>query len=109
VEKTYPLGYTLSCDFFLSPNTQMALSALHRLQGLAPSHFDFFNRQRSQALQTRFRMLSWASIELDLCEDMIGWEESASRLKDGMVVPDNCELVSAQYPSTCRVTRIAES
>jgi hypothetical protein len=51
----------------------MALSALHRLQGLAPSHynalastilskyeaeltFDFFSRQRSQALHTRLRM-----------------------------------------------------
>jgi hypothetical protein len=32
---------------------------------------DFFKRQRSQALHTRFRMLSWASIELDRCEDMI--------------------------------------
>jgi hypothetical protein len=65
----------------------MALSALHRLQGLAPSHydsqikdfesqskvlhtFDFFNRQRSQALHTRFLMLSCASIELDLCDDI---------------------------------------
>ena len=27
--------------------------------------FDFFNRQRSQALHTRFLMLSWASIESD--------------------------------------------
>ena len=50
----YPLGYTLSCDFLRSPNTQIALSALHRLQGVAPSHFDFFKRQRSQALHTRF-------------------------------------------------------
>jgi hypothetical protein len=32
--------------------------------------FDFFNRQRSQALQTRFLMLSCSSIELDLCEDI---------------------------------------
>lgn len=64
----------------------MALSALHLLQGLAPSHydsqtkilevkarsrtFDFFNRQRSQALHTRFLMLSCASIELDLCDDI---------------------------------------
>lgn len=36
--EAYPLGYTLSWDFFRSPNTQMALSALHRLHGLAPSH-----------------------------------------------------------------------
>jgi hypothetical protein len=36
---TYPLGYTLSCDFFRSPKTQIALSALHLLQGLAPSHY----------------------------------------------------------------------
>ena len=35
---TYPLGYTLSCDFLRSPKTQIALSALQRLQGLAPSH-----------------------------------------------------------------------
>lgn len=32
--------------------------------------FDFFSRQRSQALQTLFLMLSWASIEFDLWEDM---------------------------------------
>lgn len=65
----------------------MALSALQRLQGLAPSHchsqnrnnqveamdphtLDFFSRQRSQALHTRFLMLSCASIELDLCDDI---------------------------------------
>jgi hypothetical protein len=54
----YPFGYTLSCDFFLSPNTQMALSALHRLHGFEPSHLDFFNRQRSHALHTRLRAFS---------------------------------------------------
>jgi hypothetical protein len=32
--------------------------------------FDFFNRQRSQALHTRFRMLSCSSIELDRCDDI---------------------------------------
>jgi len=55
---TYPFGYTLSCAFFLSPNTQIALSALHLLHGLEPSHLLFFNRHRSHALQTRFRVLS---------------------------------------------------
>lgn len=34
----------------------MALSALHRLHGLEPLHLDFFSRQRSQALHTRFLM-----------------------------------------------------
>lgn len=32
----------------------MALSVLQRVQGFEPSHLLFFNRQRSQALQTRF-------------------------------------------------------
>src|SRR5271154_3017226 len=36
---THPFGYTLSCDFLRSPKTQMALSALHLLQGLDPSHW----------------------------------------------------------------------
>lgn len=56
----------------------MALSALHLLQGLAPSHFDFFNLQRSQALQTRFLILSWVSIESVLWGDMVGWCERGS-------------------------------
>ena len=33
------LQVAIVADFFLSPKTQMALSALHRLQGLAPSHY----------------------------------------------------------------------
>lgn len=40
------------------PKTQMALSAVQREQGLAPSHLLFFRRHRSQALHTRFRMAS---------------------------------------------------
>lgn len=81
--RAHPLGYTLSCDFFLSPKTQMALSARHLLHGLAPSHWagqrlgseksmddeartlDFFSRHRSQALQTRFLMLSLGSLDPD--------------------------------------------
>jgi hypothetical protein len=35
----------------------MALSARQRPHTLEPSHLDFFSRQRSQALQTRFLML----------------------------------------------------
>lgn len=53
----YPFGYTLSCDFLRSPNTQIALSTLHREQGLDPSHLLFLRRHLSQALQTRFRIL----------------------------------------------------
>lgn len=45
------------------PNTQMALSALHREHGLDPSHLLFFNRHLSQALHTRLRMPSVESWE----------------------------------------------
>lgn len=38
-QETNPFGYILSCDFFLSPKTQIALSDLHRLQGEDPSHY----------------------------------------------------------------------
>lgn len=49
----------------------MALSALQREQGDEPSHLLFFNRHRSQALQTRLRMLS-----VDSWEDVRwGWED----------------------------------
>ena len=44
----------MSWDFLRSPNIHIALSALHRLQGLEPSHLDFFRRHLSQALHTRF-------------------------------------------------------
>lgn len=44
----------------------MELSALHREQGLLPSHLDFFRRQRSQALHTRFRRLSEESCDFVL-------------------------------------------
>lgn len=48
----------------------MALSALHRLHGLAPSHFDFFRRQRSHALHTLFLTLSCDdSMEPDRWDD----------------------------------------
>lgn len=47
----------------------MALSILHLLQGFAPSHFDFFNLQRSQALPTRFRACE--SYESLLGDDII--------------------------------------
>lgn len=42
----------------------MALSARQRVHGLEPSHLDFFIRQRSQALQTRFLSVSVDSEEL---------------------------------------------
>lgn len=45
----------------------MALSALHLVHGELPSHFDFLSRQRSQALPTRFRMLSVDSDDDVLC------------------------------------------
>jgi len=41
----------------------MALSALHLVHGLDPSHLDFFRRQRSHALHTLFRRLSVMSCE----------------------------------------------
>ena len=40
------------------PKTQIALSTLHLVQGLRPSHLLFFNRHRSQALHTRLRIPS---------------------------------------------------
>ena len=40
------------------PKMQMALSARHLLHGELPSHLLFFKRHRSQALQTRFLILS---------------------------------------------------
>jgi len=36
----------------------MALSALHLVHGLLPSHLDFFSLHLSQALHTRFRKAS---------------------------------------------------
>jgi len=55
----------------------MALSALHRVQGELPSHFDFLSRQRSQALPTRFLMLSLESEEDVLCgADMLDMTKS---------------------------------
>ena len=45
----------------------MALSVLHLEQGELPSHFDFFRRHLSQALPTRFLMLSTDSEEEVLC------------------------------------------
>lgn len=42
----------------------MALSALHLEHGELPSHLDFLRRHRSQALPTRFLMLSESAEEL---------------------------------------------
>lgn len=55
------------------PNTQIALSALHREQGLEPSHLLFFSRHLSQALHTRLRMPSVESCEEALagCESLL--------------------------------------
>lgn len=64
--QTHPLGITLSDTLLFSPYLQIQLSALQRLHGLRPSHFDFFCRQRSHAFTTRFRFfLSGVSEEPD--------------------------------------------
>lgn len=58
----------------------MALSALHLLHGVDPSHLDFFRRQRSHALPTRLRMPpsigepareDWAEVLLLMVETMM--------------------------------------
>jgi hypothetical protein len=56
----------------------MALSALHLVHGWLPSHFDFFRRHLSQALPTRFLILSVES------------EEDVLRTADGGMV---CSIV----------------
>lgn len=79
---------------FAYPNTQTALSLLHLVHGLEPSHLLFFKRHRSQALHTLFLMPSEAeSVDAVRCGGAIlltGVSDECDRLWEWYATGTGC-------------------